>query len=93
MTSSREVNGFSLRILKVNAALPLQIFISPLLTIDEDNNLTTQNPRAMDAGALNAMAPPGYGEHQFDQLYSDVDPSGFQTPAGMMSGAATPMGE
>ena len=32
--------------------------------------------------------PPLYGEHQFDQLYSDLDLSGFQTPAG----ASTPLG-
>ena len=32
--------------------------------------------------------PPLYGEHQFDQLYSDLDPSGYHTPAG----ASTPLG-
>ena len=53
--------------------------------------MTTRNSRAIDAGSLNAMAPPGYGEHQLDQLYNDVDPSGFQTPAGLVSGSATPL--
>lgn len=32
-----------------------------------------------------------YGEHQFDQLYSDVDPSGYRTP-GPISGPGTPFG-
>lgn len=52
----------------------------------------TQNSRAVDAGSLSAMAPPGYAEHRLDQLYNDVDPSGFQTPAGLASGLATPSG-
>lgn len=54
--------------------------------------MTTQSWNTVDAGSLNAMAPPGYGEHLFDQLYHDVDPSGFQTPLGMMSQSATPLG-
>ena len=36
------------------------------------------------------LAPPGYGEHQFDQLYSDVDPSSYMTPTA--SGFNTPFG-
>jgi len=72
----------------VIATLPLQIFLSPLLAFDDNNNMTTQNSRAIDAGSLSAMAPPGYGEHRLDQLYNDIDSSGFQTPAGL----ATPLG-
>ena len=53
--------------------------------------MTTQNPRAIDAESLSAMAPPGYGEHRLDQLYNDVDTSGFQTPA-VASGRVTPLG-
>ena len=34
------------------------------------------------------MAPPGYGDHQFDQLYSNVDPTGYITPTA--SGFNTP---
>ena len=52
--------------------------------------MTTQNSRSLDAETLNAMAPPGYGEHQLDQLYNQVDPGGFQTPAAPASGSGTP---
>lgn len=41
---------------------------------------------------MDQYAPPTYGDHRFDQLYSDVDPSGFVTPAGGPSGANTPQG-
>lgn len=37
------------------------------------------------------QAPPLYGEHQFDRLYSDIDISGYRTP-GPTSGSATPFG-
>ena len=30
---------------------------------------------------ISRHAPPLYGEHHLDQLYSDVDPSGYMTPA------------
>ena len=42
------------------------------------------------SAALDDLTPPQYGEHQFDQLYSDIDPSGYMTPAGCASGRATP---
>lgn len=42
------------------------------------------------SAALDDLTPPQYGEHQFDQLYSDIDPSGYMTPAGGASGRATP---
>jgi arrestin-related trafficking adapter 4/5/7 len=69
------------------------VFISPSLPIDDDNNLVDQSPltaqRATDDMAHSA--PPLYGEHQFDQLYSDVDPSGYFTPA-VGTEANTPLG-
>lgn len=37
-------------------------------------------------------APPLYGEHQFDLLYSDVDPSGYRTPVPVVSSPNTPFG-
>lgn len=37
------------------------------------------------------QAPPLYGEHTFDQLYSELDPSGYRTP-GPGSGPGTPFG-
>jgi hypothetical protein len=30
---------------------------------------------------MGSIAPPGYGEHVLDQLYDEVDVTGFQTPA------------
>lgn len=39
---------------------------------------------------LNNAAPPLYGAHRLDQLYNDVDVSGFMTPAGAPSGFNTP---
>lgn len=36
------------------------------------------------------QAPPLYGEHQFDILYSELDPHGYRTP-GIYSGVATPL--
>ena len=42
------------------------------------------------AAAMDELTPPQYGEHQFDQLYSDIDPSGYATPAGGASGVGTP---
>nr|A1CTF4.2 RecName: Full=Probable HECT-type ubiquitin ligase-interacting protein creD; AltName: Full=Carbon catabolite repressor D [Aspergillus clavatus NRRL 1] len=78
---------------ELRATLPVSIFISPNLAIDENNNLVDQTPqtarRAVDDIAQ--QAPPLYGEHQFDQLYSEVDPSGYRTP-GPGSGPGTPFG-
>ena len=61
------------------------------MPIDDDNNLVHQGPQIMSASAaLDDLTPPQYGEHQFDQLYSDIDPSGYMTPAGCASGRGTP---
>lgn len=78
---------------QLRATLPVTVFISPNLPIDENNNLIERNPQA----ALRALedlaqqAPPLYGEHQFDQLYSELDISGYRTP-GNGSGPGTPFG-
>lgn len=78
---------------ELRATLPVSIFISPNLAIDDNNNLVDQTPqsaqRAVDDMAQ--QAPPLYGEHQFDQLYSEVDRSGYLTP-GPGSGPGTPFG-
>ena len=42
------------------------------------------------AAALDELTPPQYGEHQFDQLYSEIDLTGYMTPAGGPSGMSTP---
>ncbi|GES63567.1 carbon catabolite repression protein cred [Aspergillus terreus] len=78
---------------ELRATLPVSIFISPNLAIDDNNNLVDQTPqtaqRAVDD--LAQQAPPLYGEHQFDQLYSELDPAGYRTP-GPGSGPGTPFG-
>lgn len=78
---------------ELRATLPVSIFISPNLAIDENNNLVDQTPQSAQR-AINSIAqqaPPLYGEHQFDQLYSELDPSGYRTP-GAGSGPGTPFG-
>ncbi|KAI9681842.1 MAG: hypothetical protein M1829_000587 [Trizodia sp. TS-e1964] len=90
--------NFNIQMLSLNgvsselrASLPVAIFISPQLPIG-DNNIVSQNLTGTQAlRDLGSFAPPLYGEHQFDQLYSDIDPSGFITPAAIgESGMNTP---
>ena len=58
------------------------------MPIDDNNNMINQGLRSVNsAAALDGLTPPQYGEHQFDQLYSDIDPNGYATPAG---GVGTP---
>lgn len=52
--------------------------------------INQQNLRPAASESLQQLAPPLYGEHHFDQLYNDVDISGFMTPAGSVSGIGTP---
>jgi hypothetical protein len=75
----------------------VHLFISPNLPPNEDqsvvvdSNLLTQQAIADE---VNQNAPPTYGLHQLDELYNDIDPSGYMTPGGwrstMNSGANTP---
>jgi hypothetical protein len=65
------------------------IFISPNMPIDESGNLLDQTPNGSFSVDIDAHAPPLYGEHILDQLYADIDPSGFRTPA-PQSGMSTP---
>jgi hypothetical protein len=71
------------------------VFISPNLAIDDNNTLVSHDQeaarRAID-DMTHSAAPPLYGQHQFDQLYSEVDVSGYRTPGGTMSGTVTPFG-
>lgn len=67
------------------------IFISPNLPLNEQNQVMNPNDISIQViQNLEQHAPPMYGEHQFDQLYSNVNPSGFVTPAGGASGINTP---
>lgn len=59
------------------------------MPLDEQGNLVDQTPGDVSAADVGAAAPPGYGEHILDQLYDDVDMSGFQTPA-IQSGVSSP---
>jgi hypothetical protein len=75
----------------------VHLFISPNLPPNEDQSVTVDqnilNQQAIQ-DEVNQNAPPTYGLHQLDELYNDIDPSGFMTPGGMHSvmgsGANTP---
>ncbi|OLN85306.1 putative HECT-type ubiquitin ligase-interacting protein creD [Colletotrichum chlorophyti] len=75
---------------ELRATLPVSIFISPNMPLDENGVLVDQAPGNAPAEAeVSRIAPPGYGEHVLDQLYEDVDMSGFMTPA-VQSGFSSP---
>ncbi|KAK4166501.1 hypothetical protein QBC43DRAFT_206163 [Cladorrhinum sp. PSN259] len=76
---------------ELRATLPVTIFISPNMPLDEDGNLVRQLPTGTTSEQIAAIAPPGYGEHLLDQLYDDVDPTGLQTPAGGRSAVGSPI--
>ncbi|KAL7787476.1 hypothetical protein V8C37DRAFT_390456 [Trichoderma ceciliae] len=76
---------------ELRATLPVSIFISPNIPFDEQGNLVNQAPGGTTLEPdLGPIAPPGYGEHVLDQLYDEVDVSGFQTPA-IHSGFNSPL--
>jgi hypothetical protein len=66
---------------ELRATLPVSIFISPNIPLDEEGNVVTQTG---EGGAVltleDVIAPPGYGQHVLDQLYDDMVFGGFQTP-------------
>ncbi|KAK4506833.1 hypothetical protein PRZ48_000566 [Zasmidium cellare] len=74
--------------------LPVKLFISPNLPVDERNEVCPSANGVSDVELNNSetvvVAPPEYGRHQLDQIYSDIDPSGFMSRAG--SGPGTPAG-
>ncbi|KAI0483508.1 arrestin [Xylaria cf. heliscus] len=76
---------------ELRATLPVTIFISPNMPLDDDGNLVAQSPSTSGelADERGNMAPPGYGQHVLDQLYDGVDTSGIMTP-GVQSGLNTP---
>ncbi|KAJ5984072.1 HECT-type ubiquitin ligase-interacting protein creD [Penicillium waksmanii] len=79
---------------ELRATLPVSIYISPHIAIDENNNIRDSTPQQARRAADEVVqqAPPLYGEHQFDQLYSQVDPNGYRTPGPGSGGAGTPFG-
>ncbi|CAK7219281.1 hypothetical protein SBRCBS47491_003793 [Sporothrix bragantina] len=69
---------------ELRATLPLTIFISPNIPLDEQGNLTgPSGPTSSSTNGLSTIAPPGYGEHVLDQLYDEVEVHNLQTPAPM----------
>ncbi|KAK2813545.1 hypothetical protein FQN49_008292, partial [Arthroderma sp. PD_2] len=78
---------------ELRATLPVFIFLSPNLPLDDNNNLVDQSPSSPQVAefCMAQQAPPLYGDHQFDMLYSELDPHGYRTP-GIYSGVATPFG-
>ena len=79
---------------ELRATLPVSLYISPSLAINENNELVDQTPVAARRAIENDIAryaPPLYGDHQLDQLYSDIDFSGYPTP-GNFSTPSTPLG-
>jgi hypothetical protein len=77
---------------ELRANLPITLYISPSLPINENNDLVDQTPyaaRLAQEHDADHSAPPLYGEHQFDQLYSGVDSHGYRTP-GNFSTPGTP---
>ncbi|KAK5000761.1 hypothetical protein LTR66_000447 [Elasticomyces elasticus] len=72
--------------------LPVRLFISPNMPVDEQNNVTPATRLTdleLNQQELTPAAPPEYGRHQLDQFYNDIDPAGFMTP-GVRTGTSTP---
>lgn len=75
---------------ELRATLPVSIFISPNIPLDEEGNLAPQTrTENLITSTEEVTAPPGYGAHVLDQLYADVGFTGFQTPE-TQSGTASP---
>lgn len=74
---------------QLRATLPVTIFISPNMPINEDGCLVDQTPLSTQSTDITSHAPPLYGEHILDQLYADMEQTGLMTPA-PQSGMNTP---
>lgn len=74
---------------ELRATLPVSIFISPNMPLDEEGNLVRQLPNGGSREAATA-APPAYEHHRLDQLYEDIDPVGLHSPIGGRSGVNSP---
>jgi hypothetical protein len=75
---------------ELRATLPVSIFISPNMPLDEEGNLVRQLPNATST-EMAAIAPPSYSEHVLDQLYDGMDPTAPHTPTGGRSGVSSPL--
>ncbi|KAM0354775.1 hypothetical protein ACHAPU_000594 [Fusarium lateritium] len=56
----------------LDMGIPVNIFISPFMTLDEHGNLVAQIPDAQYQ-ANESVGPPVYGEHILDQLYDNME--------------------
>ena len=74
---------------ELRATLPVTIFLSPNVPLDEAGNLMDQTPNYIHSADIDSHAPPLYGDHTQDQLYADSDHSGHLTP-NIASGMNTP---
>jgi hypothetical protein len=59
------------------------------MPLTSEGELVDQTPTVSQIADAAQHAPPLYGDHILDQLYADVDQSGFMTPA-PQSGMSTP---
>lgn len=75
---------------ELRATLPVTLFLSPNVPLDENGNLLDQTPDMNFSADVAAHAPPVYGEHVLDQLFADSETSGYATPAHASSGMNTP---
>jgi hypothetical protein len=57
--------------------IPIYIFISPLVNLDNQGNMTNHSPSTMNQEG-DFIGPPLYGDHVLDQLYSTLET--FQAP-------------
>jgi arrestin-related trafficking adapter 4/5/7 len=63
----------------------VHVYISPSIPIGDDQSVCQESLNALPQDdESNLEAPPTYGTHLLDQLYEDIDPSGF------LSGVNTP---
>lgn len=73
--------------------LPVKLFISPNLPVDESNEVCGITNGVSEAqlnhSETTLEGPPQYGAHMLDQMYSEIDPSGYMSRAG--SGTNTPL--
>jgi hypothetical protein len=74
---------------ELRATLPVSIFISPNMPLDENGDLVRQLPNG-PTREVAAIAPPAYEHHRLDQLYDDIDPVGLNSPIGGRSGVSSP---
>ncbi|RBR06592.1 uncharacterized protein FIESC28_10987 [Fusarium coffeatum] len=56
----------------LDMGIPIYIFISPLVNLDNQGNMTSQSPSTVNQES-DFVGPPLYGDHVLDQLYSTLE--------------------